>query len=129
MNDQEFREDTKERLVRVETQVSEARREIAQNRLGIDENRLGIAENRREIQAVKTEVSREVQAAKTEVSREVQEVKTEVSREVQAVKADVRVILSKLEAREKRENRKLTIVGIIFAATASLLSAAISYFT
>jgi len=35
----------------------------------------------------------------------------------------VRVILSKLESREKHENRKLTVGGIIVAAAAVLLSA------
>ncbi len=49
-------------------------------------------------------------------------------REIQAVREDVRVILTKMEAREKHENRKLIIMGIIIGGCATLLLALISTF-
>ena len=39
------------------------------------------------------------------------------------MKADVRVILTKMEEREKKENRRLVILGIIIGGSAALLSA------
>ncbi len=43
------------------------------------------------------------------------------------MKADLRVTLSKLEDREKRENRRLTIVGTLVAAASGVISAVVSY--
>lgn len=99
----EFREDVKERLVRLEG-------EVAYNRRGIDENRRGIDENHREIQAVNGKVH-EVQLA------------------VEEIRADVRVILTKLEEREKHQKRNLTVWGVIIAGASALLSAVVSFFS
>ena len=79
----EFREDVKERLVRLEG-------EVAYNRRGIDQNRLRIEENHRGIEAVNVKVQ-EVQLA------------------VEEIRADVRVILTKLDEREKHQKRNLTV--------------------
>ena len=103
MNEQEFREfkeDVKERLVRLEG-------EVAYNRRGINENGRRIDENHREMQA------------------DVRRMETAV----QEVRADVRVILTKLEEREKHEKRNRTVWGIIVGAASALIAAVVSFFS
>ena len=106
----EFKEDVKERLVRLETEQAELRRRVdtglAENRRGIDENRRRIDENHRDMQA------------------DVRRVETAV----QEVRADVRVILTKLEEREKHEKRNRTVLGIIVGAASAVVSAVVSFF-
>ena len=95
----EFKEDVKERLVRLEGEVS-------YNRQAIDENRRRIDANHREMQA------------------DVRRMETAV----QEVRADVRVILTKLEEREKHEKRNRTVLGIIVGAASAVVSAVVSFF-
>ena len=95
----EFKEDVKERLVRLEG-------EVAYNRRAIDENGRRIDENHREMQA------------------DVRRMETAV----QEVRADVRVILTKLEEREKHEKRNRTVLGIIVGAASAVVSAVVSFF-
>ena len=97
---QEFKEDVKERLVRLEG-------EVAYNRRAIGENGRRIDENHREMQA------------------DVRRMETAV----QEVRADVRVILTKLEEREKHEKRNRTVLGIIVGAASALISAVVSFFS
>ena len=99
----EFRDDVKERLVRLESEVS-------YNRRAIDENRLRIDENHRGIQTVNVKVQ-EVQLA------------------VEEIRADVRVILTKLDEREKHQKRNLTVWGVVIAGTSALVSAVVSFFS
>ena len=47
---------------------------------------------------------------------------------VQEVRADVRVILTKLEEREKHEKRNRTVLGIIVGAASAVVSAVVSFF-
>ena len=96
----EFREDVKERLVRLEG-------EVAYNRRGIDENRRGIDENHREMQA-------DVRRLENAVAR---------------VESNVRVILTMLEEREKHEKRNRTVLAIIVGAASTLIAAVVSFFT
>ena len=103
MNEKEFREfkeDVKERLVRLEGEVS-------YNRRAIDENGRRIDENHRDMQA------------------DVRRLETAV----QEVRADVRVILTKLEEREKHEKRNRTVLGIIVGAASAVVSAVVSFFS
>ena len=95
----EFKEDVKERLVRLEG-------EVAYNRQAIDENRRRIDANHRDMQA------------------DVRRMETAV----QEVRADVRVILTKLEEREKHEKRNRTVLGIIVGAASAVVSAVVSFF-
>ena len=95
----EFKEDVKERLVRLEGEVS-------YNRQAIDENRRRIDANHRDMQA------------------DVRRMETAV----QEVRADVRVILTKLEEREKHEKRNRTVLGIIVGAASAVVSAVVSFF-
>ena len=99
----DFRDDVKERLVRLEG-------EVAYNRQGIDENRRGIDENHREIQAVNVKVQA-LQLA------------------VEEIRADVRVILTKLDEREKHQKRNLTVWGVVIAGASALVSAVVSFFS
>ena len=96
----EFKEDVKERLVRLEGEVS-------YNRQAIDENRRRIDANHRDMQA------------------DVRRMETAV----QEVRADVRVILTKLEEREKHEKRNRTVLGIIVGAASAVVSAVVSFFS
>ena len=96
----EFKEDVKERLVRLEGEVS-------YNRQAIDENRRRIDANHRDMQA------------------DVRRLETAV----QEVRADVRVILTKLEEREKHEKRNRTVLGIIVGAASAVVSAVVSFFS
>ncbi len=98
----EFKEDVKERLVRLEGEVS-------YNRRGIDENGRRIDENRRGIQAVNEKVQ-VLQLA------------------VEEIRADVRVILTKLEERDKHAKRNRTVLGIIVGAASALVAAVVSFF-
>ena len=104
---QEFKEDVKERLVRLEGEVSYNRRAIAENGLRINENGRRIDENHREIQA-------DMRRMEKAVAR---------------MEADVRVILTKLEEREKHEKRNRTVWGIIVGAASALISAVVSFFS
>ena len=92
----EFRDDVKERLVRLEGEVSY--------------NRRGIDENHREIQAVNVKVQA-LQLA------------------VEEIRADVRVILTKLDEREKHQKRNLTVWGVVIAGASALVSAVVSFFS
>ena len=96
----EFREDVKERLVRLEG-------EVAYNRRGIDQNRLRIDENHREMQA-------DVRRLENAVAR---------------VASNVQVILTMLEEREKHEKRNRTVLGIIVGAASTVIAAVVSFFT
>ena len=96
----EFREDVKERLVRLEG-------EVAYNRRGIDQNRLRIDENHREMQA-------DVRRLENTVAR---------------VESTVQVILTMLEEREKHEKRNRTVLGIIVGAASTVIAAVVSFFT
>ena len=96
----EFREDVKERLVRLEG-------EVAYNRRGIDQNRLRIDENHREMQA-------DVRRLENAVAR---------------VESTVQVILTMLEEREKHEKRNRTVLGIIVGAASTVIAAVVSFFT
>ena len=96
----EFREDVKERLVRLEG-------EVAYNRRGIDQNRLRIDENHREMQA-------DVRRLENAVAR---------------VASNVQVILTILEEREKHEKRNRTVLGIIVGAASTVIAAVVSFFT
>ena len=96
----EFREDVKERLVRLEG-------EVAYNRRGIDQNRLRIDENHREMQA-------DVRRLENAVAR---------------VESNVQVILTMLEEREKHEKRNRTVLGIIVGAASTVIAAVVSFFT
>ncbi len=96
----EFKEDVKERLVRLEGEVS-------YNRRAIDENGRRINENGREIKA-------DMRRMEKAVAR---------------MEADVRVILTKLEEREKHEKRNRTVWGIIVGAASALISAVVSFFS
>ena len=110
MNEKEFREfkeDVKERLVRLEGEVSYNRRAIDENGRRIGENGRRIDENHRDMQA------------------DVRRMETAV----QEVRADVRVILTKLEEREKHEKRNRTVLGIIVGAASALISAVVSFFS
>ena len=104
---QEFKEDVKERLVRLEGEVSYNRQAIDENGRRIGENGRRIDENHREMQA------------------DVRRMETAV----QEVRADVRVILTKLEEREKHEKRNRTVLGIIVGAASALISAVVSFFS
>ena len=95
----EFKEDVKERLVRLEGEVS-------YNRRAIDENGRRIAENHREMQA-------DMRRMEKAVAR---------------MESDVRVILTKLEEREKHEKRNRTVWGIIVGAASALIAAVVSFF-
>ena len=109
MNEKEFREfkeDVKERLVRLEGEVSYNRRAIDENGRRIGENGRRIDENHRDMQA------------------DVRRMETAV----QEVRADVRVILTKLEEREKHEKRNRTVLGIIVGAASAVVSAVVSFF-
>ena len=103
---QEFKEDVKERLVRLEGEVAYNRRAIDENGRRIGENGRRIDENHREMQA------------------DVRRMETAV----QEVRADVRVILTKLEEREKHEKRNRTVLGIIVGAASAVVSAVVSFF-
>ena len=103
----EFKEDVKERLVRLEGEVSYNRRAIGENGRRIGENGRRIDENHREMQA------------------DVRRMETAV----QEVRADVRVILTKLEEREKHEKRNRTVLGIIVGAASAVVSAVVSFFS
>ena len=109
MNEKEFqelKEDVKERLVRLEGEVSYNRRAIDENGRRIGENGRRIDENHRDMQA------------------DVRRMETAV----QEVRADVRVILTKLEEREKHEKRNRTVLGIIVGAASAVVSAVVSFF-
>ena len=110
----EFKEDVKERLVRLEGEVSYNRRAIDENGRRIDENGRRIDENGRRID----ENHREMQANVRRLETAVQE-----------VRADVRVILTKLEEREKHEKRNRTVWGIIVGAASALIAAVVSFFS
>ena len=103
----EFREDVKERLVRLEGEVAYNRRGIDANRRGIDENRRRIDENHREMQA-------DVRRLENAVAR---------------VESNVQVILTMLEEREKHEKRNRTVLGIIVGAASTVIAAVVSFFT
>ena len=103
---QEFKEDVKERLVRLEGEVAYNRRAIDENGRRIGENGRRIDENHRDMQA------------------DVRRMETAV----QEVRADVRVILTKLEEREKHEKRNRTVLGIIVGAASAVVSAVVSFF-
>ena len=96
----EFRDDVKERLVRLE-------REVAYNRRGIDENLRRIDENHHEMQA-------DVRRLENAVAR---------------VESTVQVILTMLEEREKHEKRNRTVLGIIVGAASTVIAAVVSFFT
>ncbi len=104
---QEFREDVKERLVRLETEQVEFRRRLE---TGLAENRRSSDDNRRGIEAVNVKVQ-EVQLA------------------VEEIRADVRVILTKLDEREKHQKRNLTVWGVVIAGASALVSAVVSFFS
>ena len=104
---QEFKEDVKERLVRLEGEVAYNRRAIDENGRRIGENGRRIDENHRDMQA------------------DVRRMETAV----QEVRADVRVILTKLEEREKHEKRNRTVLGIIVGAASAVISAVVSFFS
>ena len=96
----EFREDVKERLVRLE-------REVSYNRHGIDENLRRIDENHHEMQA-------DIRRLENAVAR---------------VESTVQVILTMLEEREKHEKRNRTVLGIIVGAASTVIAAVVSFFT
>ena len=108
---QEFRDDVKERLVRLETEQVEFRRRLetglSENRRSIDENRRRIDENHREMQA-------DVRRLEGAVAR---------------VESNVQVILTMLEEREKHEKRNRTVLGIIVGAASAVIAAVVSFFT
>ena len=108
---QEFRDDVKERLVRLETEQVEFRRRLetglSENRRSIDENRRRIDENHREMQA------------------NVRHLESAVAR----VESNVQVILTMLEEREKHEKRNRTVLGIIVGAASTVIAAVVSFFT
>ena len=120
MTDREFRENTIDRLARVETQG-----QANNNRLVNVEKQCQL--NTAEIQVVKADVQ-EVKADVQGVITDVQGVKTDV----QGVKADVQKVLAILEEREKREaqereerhqqeNRRLTKTAIIASVLTAVL--------
>ena len=103
----EFREDVKERLVRLEG-------EVAYNRRGIDENHRATNENRRRIDENHREMQADVRRLENAVAR---------------VESNVQVILTMLEEREKHEKRNRTVLGIIVGAASTLIAAVVSFFT
>ena len=96
---QEFRDDVKERLVRLE-------REVAYNRPGIDENLRRIDENHHEMQA-------DVRRLENAVAR---------------VESNVQVILTMLEKHEKHEKRNRTVLAIVVGAASTVIAAVVSFF-
>ena len=95
----DFRDDVKERLVRLE-------REVAYNRHGIDENLRRIDENHHEMQA-------DVRRLENAVAR---------------VESNVQVILTMLEEREKHEKRNRTVLAIVVGAASTVIAAVVSFF-
>ena len=114
----EFREDVKERLVRLETEQAGFRRRLetglADNRRSIDDNRRGIDENRRRIDENHREMQANVRRLENAVAR---------------VESTVQVILTMLEEREKHEKRNRTVLGIIVGAASTVIAAVVSFFT
>ena len=114
----EFREDVKERLVRLETEQAGFRRRLetglADNHRSLDDNRRGIDENRRRIDENHREMQANVRHLENAVAR---------------VASNVQVILTMLEEREKHEKRNRTVLGIIVGAASTVIAAVVSFFT